>query len=117
MNDYTDDYRGWNIISDDDDISGGSHGTPVAGIVGAKGNNSLGVTGVNWNVKVMIVKNNFNTNEAAVLEAYSYPLVMRRNTMKRMVQKVLLSFQQMLPGEWILANRKMLRYGVLFMIL
>lgn len=77
-NGYVDDYRGWNIISDDDDIEGGSHGTPVAGIVGAKGNNGIGVTGVNWNVKVMIIKNNFNTNEAAVLEAYSYPLEMRR---------------------------------------
>ena len=77
-NGYVDDYYGWNIISDDDDIEGGSHGTPVAGIVGAKGNNNIGVTGVNWNVKVMIIKNNFNTNEAAVLEAYSYPLEMRR---------------------------------------
>ena len=77
-NGYVDDYRGWSIVSDNDDISGGSHGTPVAGIVGAKGNNSIGVTGVNWNVKVMIIKNNFNTNEAAVLEAYSYPLEMRR---------------------------------------
>ena len=77
-NGYVDDYYGWNILSDDDDISGGSHGTPVAGIVGAKGNNSIGVTGVNWNVKVMIIKNNFNTNEAAVLEAYSYPLEMRK---------------------------------------
>lgn len=77
-NGYIDDYRGWNISSDDDNISGGSHGTPVTGIIGAKGNNDLGVSGVNWNVKVMIVKNNFNTNEAAVLEAYSYPLEMRR---------------------------------------
>ena len=77
-NGYVDDYQGWNIISDDDDIAGGSHGTPVSGIIGAKGNNNLGVTGVNWNVKVMVIKNNFNTNEAAVLEAYSYPLEMRR---------------------------------------
>jgi Subtilase family/GEVED domain/Secretion system C-terminal sorting domain len=77
-NGYVDDYRGWNIISDNDNIAGGSHGTPVTGIVGAKGNNSLGVTGVNWNVKLMIVKNDFNTNEAAVLEAYTYPLEMRR---------------------------------------
>lgn len=77
-NGYVDDYRGWNIIDDSDNISGGSHGTPVAGIIGAKGNNNLGVAGVNWNVKLMIIKNNFNTDEAAVLEAYSYPLEMRR---------------------------------------
>lgn len=77
LNGYIDDYRGWNILQDNDNISGGFHGTSVAGIVGAKGNNGIGVTGVNWNVKLMIVKNNFTTNEAAVLEAYSYPLVQR----------------------------------------
>lgn len=76
-NGYVDDYRGWSIISDSDNISGGGHGTPVAGIMGAKGNNARGVAGVSWNIKLMIVKNNFNTNEAAVLEAYSYPLIQR----------------------------------------
>lgn len=77
-NGYVDDYLGWNILSDTDNIgTGGSHGTPVAGIIGAKGNNGIGVAGVSWNVKVMIVKNNFNTNEALVLEAYTYPLVQR----------------------------------------
>ncbi|MEO0723928.1 MAG: S8 family serine peptidase [Bacteroidota bacterium] len=72
MNGYVDDYAGWSIITDDDNLSGGGHGTPVAGIIGADGDNELGVTGVNWYVKVMNIKNNFNTNEAAVLEAYSY---------------------------------------------
>lgn len=76
-NGYVDDYRGWSTVTDSDNISGGGHGTPVAGIMGAKGNNGIGVAGINWNVKLMIVKNNFNTNEAAVLEAYSYPLVQR----------------------------------------
>nr|MCH9659539.1 S8 family serine peptidase [Bacteroidota bacterium] len=76
-NNYVDDYRGWSIVTDDDNISGGGHGTPVSGIVGAKGNNDLGVAGVNWDVKVMVIKNNFNTNEAAVIEAYSYALEAR----------------------------------------
>jgi subtilisin family serine protease len=31
------------------------HGTHVAGIIGAKGNNSIGVAGVNWNVKMLNV--------------------------------------------------------------
>lgn len=78
-NGYIDDYLGWNVGTDDDDISGGGHGTPVAGIIGADGNNNLGVTGVNWQVKVMIIKNpNFNTTEARVIEAYSYPLEQRQ---------------------------------------
>src|SRR5438876_9214572 len=32
------------------------HGTHVAGIIGAAGNNALGVTGVNWNVKLLACK-------------------------------------------------------------
>ena len=78
-NGYIDDYQGWNIATNDDDITGsGGHGTSVAGIVGAKGNNGIGVTGVNWDVKIMVIKNGFNTNEAAVLEAYSYALEARQ---------------------------------------
>lgn len=76
-NGYVDDYQGWSIITNDDDIEGGDHGTPVAGIIGADGNNEIGVTGISWNVKVMVIKNNFNTNEAQVLEAYSYALEQR----------------------------------------
>jgi hypothetical protein len=77
-NGYLDDYLGWSITTNTDNIGGGGHGTPVAGIIGAKGNNGIGVSGVNWDVKVMIIKNNFNTNEAAVLSAYSYALTMRQ---------------------------------------
>lgn len=77
-NGYIDDYQGWSTVTNNDNISGGGHGTPVAGIIGAKGNNGIGVSGVNWDVKVMIIKNNFNTNEAAVIAAYSYALTMRQ---------------------------------------
>ena len=77
-NNYVDDYMGWNILTDTDNIAGDNHGTAVAGIVGAKGNNNLGVSGVNWNVKVMVVLNDFFTDEALVLEAYTYPLMQRK---------------------------------------
>jgi len=77
-NGYVDDYAGWNSEQDNDNIEGGGHGTPVAGIMGAKGNNGIGVAGMSWDVKVMVIKNNFNTNEAQVLAAYSYPLTMRQ---------------------------------------
>lgn len=80
-NGYVDDYLGWNSDDANDDVGGGfagGHGTPVAGIVGAQGDNNIGVTGVNWNVKVMIIRNNFNTNEADVLIAYGYALEQRK---------------------------------------
>jgi hypothetical protein len=76
-NGYVDDYFGWNTAFDNDDIAGSNHGTAVAGIVGAKGNNELGVTGISWNVKMMVIKNT-STSEGSVLEAYSYPLTQRK---------------------------------------
>lgn len=75
-NGYVDDYNGWNIFTDTDNISSGSHGTPVCGVVGAKGNNGIGVTGVNWDVKVMIIQGSSGV-ESDVIEAYSYVLEAR----------------------------------------
>lgn len=73
-NGFIDDYRGWNVHQNNDNVTnGGWHGTAVAGIVGAKGNNGIGVTGMNWNVKVMTIRLT-NTVEADVLEAYDYTL-------------------------------------------
>lgn len=39
-----------------DDDTSDSHGTHLSGIIGAVGNNALGVSGINWTVKVMAVK-------------------------------------------------------------
>ncbi|MBL4716349.1 MAG: S8 family serine peptidase, partial [Bacteroidia bacterium] len=82
-NGYIDDYRGWNVYNNDDDIEndtfwgeGGDHGTPVAGIVGAKGNNSIGVAGISWNVKLMIIPG--SGNEANAVASYSYIMEMRK---------------------------------------
>lgn len=77
-NGFIDDYRGWNVHGNNDDVTnGGWHGTPVAGIIGAQGNNTTGVTGVNWNVKVMLIRLT-TTVEADVLEAYDYTLQNRK---------------------------------------
>lgn len=77
-NGYVDDYLGWNSTSNTDAVgTGGSHGTCVTGIIGAKGNNGIGVSGVNWDVKLMIVKGGGQTSATAVA-AYSYPYTMRR---------------------------------------
>jgi serine protease len=78
LNGYVDDYNGWNVQSENDEIGFGSHGTRVAGMVGASGNNGVGVSGVNWKVKMMIIKGQEASDEASVIAAYSYPLKMRK---------------------------------------
>jgi thermitase len=40
----------------DNDATYGGHGTHVAGIIGAVGNNGTGVAGVNWNTSILPVK-------------------------------------------------------------
>lgn len=77
-NGYVDDFNGWHVINLDDNIGAGVHGTRVAGMIGATGNNITGVTGTNWNVKMMIVQGQQASNEATVIAAYSYPLTMRK---------------------------------------
>ncbi len=56
-NGYIDDRWGWNVISNDGcPVDDHGHGTHVAGIVGAVGNNGIGVTGVLWRCRIMPVK-------------------------------------------------------------
>ncbi|HFA49744.1 MAG TPA: peptidase, partial [Bacteroidetes bacterium] len=76
-NGYVDDYNGWNITSNNDFINSENHGTITSGMVGAKGNNGLLITGINWDVKIMHVDYN-SFSEADAVEAYTYPLIMRR---------------------------------------
>jgi len=49
-----DDVHGFNFVDDNDDpMDDNGHGTHCAGIIGAEGDNGLGIAGVNWNVKIM----------------------------------------------------------------
>ncbi len=75
-NGYVDDYNGWNPGANNDNIFNGNHGTNVAGMIGAKGNNGLGAVGANWDVKIMVVTVG-NLTTANVLASYGYPYEMR----------------------------------------
>jgi subtilisin family serine protease len=75
-NGYIDDYDGWNAYNSNGTIPSSSHGTHVAGIAAAIGNNATGVSGINWGVKVMPIAGS-STYESVVVEAYGYVVEMR----------------------------------------
>ncbi len=55
-NGYIDDIHGWDFEANNNTIYDGpadDHGTHVAGTIGAKGGNALGVVGVCWNVQII----------------------------------------------------------------
>ncbi len=66
-------YNGTDNASDPMDENG--HGTHCAGIIGAEGDNNLGIAGVNWNVRIMPLKflgrGGFGTTKDAI-EAINY---------------------------------------------
>ena len=71
-NGLVDDFHGWNFEMDINDVypnNSNGHGTSVAGIIGGKGNNSIGVSGVNWNVKMMFFK---VKEKSDVVSAFNY---------------------------------------------
>jgi len=62
-NGFVDDVTGWDFANSDNDPSDDEgHGTNVAGIIGANGDNAIGYAGVDWNCKLMILKGIDNTN-------------------------------------------------------
>jgi subtilisin family serine protease len=76
-NGYIDDYDGWNCDDNSGTLNEDGHGTHVAGIAGAKGNNNKGIAGINWNVQLMPIQVT-NYTDAEVASAYSYVFDMRK---------------------------------------
>jgi hypothetical protein len=79
-NGYIDDINGWNVGNNSGNLNtqATGHGTNVAGMIGATGNNNVGVVGANWDVKMMNVIGYNVGSEASVVSAYEYPLVQRQ---------------------------------------
>jgi subtilisin family serine protease len=75
-NGYIDDIHGWDFVENDNQpIDSHGHGTHVAGIIGAVGNNGMGSAGVCWRVSLMplrfITASDYGTTADAI-EAIEY---------------------------------------------
>ena len=56
-NGFVDDFRGWNFVANTNDPKDDNkHGTHCAGTIGGRGNDGVGVAGVNWNVSMVAMK-------------------------------------------------------------
>ena len=73
---YVDDRYGYDATTDSGDpMDDNGHGTHCAGIIGADGNNGVGIAGINWRVKIMplkfITRNGSGSTKDAI-EAINY---------------------------------------------
>ena len=82
-NGYIDDVHGWDFVDNDNTPQDGAgHGTHVAGTIGAVGNNSVGVAGVNWQVSLMPVRflgNDGSGSTSGAIAAINYATMLRRS--------------------------------------
>jgi subtilisin family serine protease len=82
-NGFVDDVHGWDFIDNDGAPQDGyGHGTHVAGIIGAVGNDGFGVSGVAWQVSLMVLRIQNDSgvgSTAALLGALQYVTKMRRD--------------------------------------
>jgi subtilisin family serine protease len=70
-----DDVHGWDFVSGDNQPQDGNgHGTHVAGTIGARGNDGVGIAGVTWSTSLMalrILNNNGVGSVSAAISAYA----------------------------------------------
>jgi subtilisin family serine protease len=75
-NGFNDDLHGWDFVSNSSaSIDGQGHGTAVAGIIAAEGNNAIGGTGVMWRASLLSLRvlDNTGTGDIArAIEAIDY---------------------------------------------
>jgi len=77
-NGFVDDFYGYDFANQDSDpMDDQLHGTHVAGIIGAMGNNRIGVSGVCWQVTLMAIKafdDHGNASSSDVIDAIHYAM-------------------------------------------
>lgn len=75
-NGYVDDYYGYNVQTENGAIEVQDHGTSVSGIISASTNNRIGISGVNWNAKILPIFGVKTLGE--IISAYYYVHKMRK---------------------------------------
>jgi subtilisin family serine protease len=69
-NGFIDDFHGWDFVNGDNNpLDDNNHGSHVAGTIGAKGNNRIGVAGINWEVSIVGIKFLDNAGSGSVENA------------------------------------------------
>lgn len=81
---YNQSVHGWSFLWGEESHSGtldlNGHGSHVAGIIGAVGNNGVGMAGVNWNVKLMAIRAMHNVGDgytSDLIKAIDYARLMK----------------------------------------
>lgn len=72
-NGYVDDLYGWNAYDNNGSIPSSNHGTHVAGIAAAQGNNGVGIAGVSWDSPFVAIGGS-SGQTSTVMIAYGYAL-------------------------------------------
>jgi len=80
-NGYIDDYFGLNLLDLTDEHTPtfrngqrNAHGTQVAGVIGAKGDNEIGITGINWDIDLLLFSKVSFASEVLEAQEYAYHL-------------------------------------------
>lgn len=113
-----DDINGWDFADGDNnplDSSVNSHGTRVAGIIGANGNNGLGITGTAWNISILPIKvaltggQGETLSSGAIIAAYDYLTTLRNRGVNVVVANAsygaVFNGQSVYAGDFITQER------------
>lgn len=80
-NGYVDDINGYDFLNNTGKIiDDHGHGTHIAGVIGARGDDGMGIAGINWNVRIMALKflsANGGGDLASALKAIRYATRMK----------------------------------------